>query len=126
MARLLLLCMYNQPIRVMSGTTTQHFQNDMTQRRYVIDYEIGGEGNVVLTNVIDRGHKNGAERFELTDNGIIFVYNDITDKCITILFPRIGQLVSRFGDKFDTLPKSLKNSIKDKCREWQRRGYNEI
>ena len=104
--------------------STKHFANDMASRQYIIDNIIGGAGNVVLTNVIDRGHPNGPERFELTDNGIIFVYNDLTDKQITILFPRIGQLVSRFGELFDNLPTDLKNSIKAKCREWKNRGYN--
>jgi hypothetical protein len=104
-------------------SNTQHFQNDMSSRQYIINL-IGGEGKVVLTNVIDRGHRNGAERFELTDKGIINVYNDLTDRRITILFARVGQLYSRFGDKFKTLPLSMQNSIKEKCREWERLGYN--
>ena len=103
---------------------TKHFSNDMFNRQRIINEEIGGEGNVVLTNVIDRGHRNGPERFELTDNGIIFVYNDWTDRRITILFPRIGQLVSRFGNKFYRLSASTQQTIKDKCIEWERRGYN--
>ena len=102
---------------------TKHFQKDMGRRLAAIN-EIGGAGRVVLTNVIDRGHSNGAERFELTDNGVIFVYNNLTNKQITILFPRIGQLYSRFEGKFDNLPFHLRNSIKNKCLEWQRRGYN--
>jgi len=104
--------------------STKHFANDMASRQYIIENIIGGPGNVVLTNVIDRGHPNGPERFELTDNGIIYVYNDWTDKQITILFARIGQLYSRFGGLFEKLPKELKNTIKDKCREWEIRGYN--
>ena len=103
---------------------TQHFANDMASRQYIIDNIIGGPGEVVLTNVIDRGHKNGPERFELTDKGIIFVYNDWTGKRITILFARIGQLYSRFGGLFETLPANVQRQIKNKCREWETRGYN--
>ena len=110
-------------IRLMENT--KHFSNDMASRQYIIDNIIGGAGNVVLTNVIDRGHQNGPERFELTDKGIIFVYNNITDKRITILFARVGQLYSRFGELFEGLPVALQNSIKAKCREWKNRGYNE-
>ena len=105
--------------------STKHFANDMASRKYIIDNIIGGPGNVVLTNVIDRGHPNGPERFELTDNGIIYVYNDLTDKQITILFARVGQLYSRFGKLFEKLPADLKNSIKAKCEEWKERGYND-
>jgi hypothetical protein len=105
-------------------SNTLHFANDMASRQYIIENIIGGYGNVVLTNVIDRGHPNGPERFELTDNGIILVYNDWTDKRITILFARVGQLASRFGDKFKTLPLTTQLAIKSKCREWEIRGYN--
>lgn len=88
---------------------------------------IGGKGEVVLTNVLDRGHKNGAERFELTDNAIIYVYNENTNNLITILFPRVGQLYSRFGeDKINGLDEELRESIKAKCREHQKLGYNEL
>lgn len=103
---------------------TQHFANDMASRQYIIDNIIGGAGEVVLTNVIDRGHRNGPERFELTEKGIIFVYNDLTDRRITILFARVGQLYSRFGGLFETLPLNKQLSIKSKCREWQAKGYN--
>lgn len=105
---------------------SRHFENDMAHREYIINHVIGGRGKVVLKNVIDRGHRNGPERFELTDNGIIDVYNNESNKHITVLFARVGQLVSRFGDKFEKLPKELQDKIKSCCREWQRNGYNEL
>ena len=105
-------------------TNTKHFSNDMSYRQYVVENLIGGYGNVVLKNVIDRGHRNGPERFELTDNGIIIVYNDWTDRRITILIARVGQLYSRFGEKFKSLPDSVQSAIKAKCQEWEIRGYN--
>ncbi len=106
-------------------TNTKHFSFDRAYRETIID-NLGGPGNVVLTNVIDRGHKDGPERFELTDKGIIIVYNNLTDRRITILFARVGQLYSRFGYKFETLPAAQQNAIKSKCREWKRLGYNEL
>ncbi len=106
-------------------TNTKHFSIDRAYRETIID-NLGGPGNVVLTNVIDRGHKDGPERFELTDKGIIIVYNNLTDRRITILFARVGQLYSRFGHKFETLSMALQRSIKARCREWQDLGYNEI
>ena len=107
-------------------SNTKHFSTDNAYREMLIN-AIGGEGNVVLTNVIDRGHKNGPERFELTDKGIIRVFNDWTDRRITTLFARVGQLYSRFGDKLlNTLPRETLTTIKSYCREWQEKGYNEL
>ena len=104
---------------------TKHFSTDNAYREMLIN-AIGGEGNVILTNVIDRGHKNGPERFELTDNGIIRVFNNITDRRITTVFARVGQLYSRFGDKFEQLPIEVQRAVKAKCREYQDKGYNEL
>jgi hypothetical protein len=104
---------------------TYHFSAERNYRETLIE-NLGGAGRVVLTNVIDRGHKNGPERFELTDKGIIIVYNNLTDRKITILFARVGQLYSRFGDKFNTLDPEMQKDIKSKCREWQDLGYNEL
>lgn len=106
-------------------TNTKHFSFDRAYRETIIT-NLGGPGNVVLTNVIDRRHKDGPERFELTDKGIIIVYNNLTDRRITILFARVGQLYSRFGNKFETLDRELQRTIKRKCREWQDLGYNEL
>ena len=107
-------------------TNTHHFSSDCAYREYIINNVIGGAGSVVLTNVIDRGHKNGPERFELTDNGIIYVYNALTDRRITILFARVGQLYSRFGEKFERLSPAIQKTIKAKCIEWKQKGYNEL
>lgn len=104
---------------------TKHNEIDRKYRDYIIT-AIGGEGNVVLTNVIDRGHRNGPERFELTDNGLIIVYNDWTDRKITTLIARVGQLTSRFGDKFKKLPLDLQRSIIAKCIDHEKKGYNNL
>lgn len=105
---------------------TQHYINDRAYREGIVN-AIGGAGKVILTNVLDRGHKNGAERFELTSNAVIYVYNVRTNNLITILFPRVGQLYSRFGeDMLNTLSEQMLRDIKRKCREHQAAGYNEI
>ena len=104
---------------------TFHLSVERGYRETLIE-NLGGAGRVVLTNVIDRGHKNGPERFELTDKGIIIVYNNLTNKKITILFARIGQLYSRFGNKFNSLSPNLQRSIMAYCREWKEKGYNEL
>ena len=59
-------------------------------------------------------------------NQIYFGDNNRSNRLVTILFARVGQLYSRFGDKFETLPKSQQKAIKDLCIEYQRLGYNEL
>lgn len=103
---------------------TNHFSNDRSYREMLVNY-LGGPGKVVLTNVIDRGHEDGPERFELTDKGIIYVYNDASNRLITILFARVGQLKSRFGIKFRMLPYSTQTAIQAQCMEYERLGYND-
>ena len=101
---------------------TKHF-NDRNYRQTLIDL-MGGAGNVILTNVIDRGHKDGAERFELTEKGITYVYNNISNRLITILFTRVGQLTSRYGSEFNKLPISQQVRIRAYCREYEEKGLN--
>lgn len=103
---------------------TLHFAYERQNREDLIK-SIGGSGKVILTNIIDRGHPNGAERFELTEKGIIYVYNVRTNRQITVLFARVGQLYSRFGNKFDELPSTTQEGVKTYCRKWKMLGYNE-
>ena len=106
-------------------TTTYH-HNASSVRTNVIKNLLGGYGKPVLTAFIDRGHKDGAEKFVLTDNAIIIVRNLRTDRHITDLIARKGQIFSRFGDKFRTLPKEMQKHILDLCEDRERKGYNII
>ena len=105
---------------------TKHYSNDNKVRSEVIKNMLGGYGKAVLTNVIDRGHDKGLEKFILTDNGIIIVRNFRTDRHITDLIARKGQIWSRFGDKFKTLPREMQRHILDLCDDRERKGYNII
>ena len=108
----------------MSNNTFHHNAN--TVRTNVIKTMLGGYGKPVLTAFIDRGHKDGVEKFILTDNGIIIVRNLRTDRWITDLIARKGQIFSRFGDKFKTLPKEMQRHILNLCDDRERKGYNII
>lgn len=110
----------------MMNSTTTHHKTDGRVRTEVIKTMLGGYGNPILTNVIDRGHEKGLEKFILTDNGIIIVRNFRTDRHITDLIARKGQIFSRFGDKFKTLPKEMQRHILDLCEDRERKGYNII
>lgn len=51
-----------------------------------------GYGKAVARFVVDRGHVNGPEVHEITDTGIINIYNQLTKKLITKLIARPGQI----------------------------------
>lgn len=51
-----------------------------------------GEGVEVDRFVVDRGHPNGAEIHVITSTGIIRVYNQRTNKLVTKLIARPGQI----------------------------------
>ena len=103
---------------------TKHFIEERLSRETLINEVIGDTNNVVCTNVIDRGHRNGPERFELSDKGIIRVYNVITDRHITDLIARVPQIYGRMGDAFFALPKSQRDSILAYARKHESLGYN--
>ena len=51
-----------------------------------------GEGRVIDSFIVDKGHKNGPEIHEITDTAIINIYNKRTKKLITRLIARPGQI----------------------------------
>ena len=79
---------------------TKHFVEERRSREYLITNIIKDTNNVVCANVKDRGHRNGPERFELTDKGIIKTYNNITNRHITDLIARPSQIYDRLEDSF--------------------------
>jgi hypothetical protein len=106
--------------------TTKHFVSERMSRAEFITNVIGDTNNVICTNVIDRGHVNGAERFELTDKAIIRVYNNITNRHITDIIARPNQVYDRMGVEFTNLDVRVQRRIIDLAREHQRLGYNQI
>ena len=51
-----------------------------------------GEGRVIDSFIVDKGHRNGPEIHEITDTAIINIYNKRTKKLITRLIARPGQI----------------------------------
>ena len=107
-------------------TNTKHYAKERIDRAKLIADVIGDTNNVICTNVLDRGHKNGAERFELTDKAIIKAYNVNTNKHITDLIARPAQIYDRMGDAFLELPIETRRKIIALAREHQDKGYNEM
>ena len=97
--------------------TSRHYGKDRKQREEIIK-NIIGEGHVIRTMEVDKGHKNGTEIHKLTDTGIIEVYNKATGKLITKLIARCGQ-AKRFG----YVPQEIWNKCYHNTVEMH---YNEI
>ncbi len=72
-----------------------HYNKERSERERHIR-EIG-YGKAVASFVIDRGHENGPEIHEITDTGIINIYNQITKKLVTKLIARPAQIKRYFN-----------------------------
>lgn len=96
--------------------TTLHWDLDRTDRATLIAFI--GEGKIVKAAVVDRGHRDGVEVHLISDTGIISIYNKRTEKLITQLIARPGQIRRYYGN--EEPPKAL---IKI-AAEHTRLGYN--
>ena len=79
-------------------------------------------GNPVRTFCCDRGHPNGPELHTITDTGIIIIRNERTNKLITTLIARPGQIYRYYAEEGESPPKFLM----DLARQHQEAGYNYI
>ena len=71
---------------------SKHYKNQRNKREKLIEDRLNGDGNIVDTFIIDKGHKDGVERHCITENGIIIIYNAVTNKLVTKLIAREGQI----------------------------------
>ena len=102
---------------------TLHMIDDRGDRMSAIE-ELGGYGKSVCKNIIDRGHRDGAEIFVLTDNAIIKVYNAETLRHITDLIARPEQIIDRMGSSLAKLDRGLLIQILNLARMHHEKGYN--
>lgn len=84
--------------------TSKHYENDRKEREAII--RLIGYGIIVGSFKVDRGHKNGLERHEISSTGIITIYNDRTNKLITKLVARPGQ-IRRYYNNEAEIPTGL-------------------
>lgn len=90
---------------------TLHYIEDRQDRENRIK-EIG-YGAVIKRVVVDRGHKNGPEIHEVTDTGIVNIYNERTHKLITKLIARPAQIKRYFVG--ETVPAELLARARYNC-----------
>ena len=95
---------------------SKHYMDERTERENLIK-EIG-EGTIIKSVRVDRGHWNGAEIHNITDTGIIIVQNERTKRIVTKLIARPGQ-IARYYEQ-GKAPRYLMQL----AREHQARAYN--
>lgn len=66
-----------------------------------------GEGNIVDSFVVDRGHPGGAEIHDVTDTAVIIIHNQRTHKLITELIARPEQLRKLYSMSGREPPKKI-------------------
>lgn len=97
--------------------TSFHFSRDRQDREVLIKQI--GEGKIIKTVVIDKGHPNGPEIHKVTNNAIVLIYNQRTGKLITKLIARPNQIRRYY--KEGKAPKE----VLDKAFFHMKKGYNE-
>lgn len=71
---------------------TAHNVNERDSRTYKIKTILGGYGKPLCSFIVDKGHPNGNEVHTITDKGVIVIQNERTEKLITNLIAREGQI----------------------------------
>lgn len=94
--------------------TSNHYKTDRTKREEII--ATIGQGREVYSFIIDRGHRNGAEIHAITTTGIINIYNQRTNKLVTKLIARPGQIKRYFAEgkaPQEIVKKAIDNTVKN-------------
>lgn len=97
--------------------TSLHYTEERTERENLI--KAIGYGTVIKSVEVDKGHKNGPEIHELSNTGIITIFNKRTHKLITKLIARPGQ-IRRYFNEDEIIPTGLL----DLARQHQKMAFN--
>ena len=85
------------------GNQTNHYKNKRYKREKFINKHLCGDGKVIDSFIIDKGHKDGLERHDIPDTGLIIVYNLESKKLVTKLIAR-PQQIKRYYQDIDKEP----------------------
>lgn len=99
-----------------------HYNEQRYYREMFISNYLGGDGKVIDSFIVDKGHEKGRERHCITDHGIIIVYNARSRKLVTKLIAR-PQQVRRYYENTNRRPPK---EVIEICREHQMMGFNEL
>ena len=88
---------------------SEHYNSKRYSREEFINEHLHGDGNIIDEFIVDKGHPHGAERHCVTDNGIIVIYNAITNKLVTKKIARPKQIKDLYATKNKSPPQWLLN-----------------
>lgn len=97
--------------------TSKHYTRDRQRREELIEQI--GYGEVIKRVVVDRNHPNGAEIHEISNTGIITIFNQRTHKLITKLIARPNQIRRYFKEN-----ESIPNGLIELAQYHQKMAYN--
>lgn len=100
---------------------TNHYKHKRYKREKFINKFIG-DGNVIDSFIVDKGHKNGLERHDITDTGLIIIYNARTNFLVTKLIARPKQIKRYYNDTGKKPPRWLL----DLAYQHSMLNYNEV
>ena len=97
---------------------SNHYIREREYRELILDKI--GRGKPIASFIVHRGHRDGAERHVITDNAIILIYNKLTNKLVTTLIARPGQ-IKRYYESVNLV---VPSKLLDIAYEHQKAGYN--
>ena len=86
---------------------SKHYNYKRGKRERFIRKYFGDDGDVVESFIIDKGHKHGPERHEVTENGVILIYNANSNILVTKKIARPKQIEELYSTKNKAPPKWL-------------------
>lgn len=104
---------------------SKHYEVQRSEREKFIEECLGGDGKIVDSFLVDKGHVKGLEVHSVTDNGIIIIHNKNSGKLVSKLIARPHQIIRYYEHTGREPPKEYKKILK-LARQHQILGYNEI
>ena len=101
---------------------SKHYQGQRSEREKFIDECLGGDGKVIDSFIVDKGHPMGEEIHKVTDNGLIIILNKNSGKLCTKLLARKNQIKKLYQGAGKQTPKWLL----ELAAEHERLGYNKV
>lgn len=109
----------------MIAEKSNHYKNQRYIRENFIKKHLNGDGKVIDSFVIDRGHEEGAEMHFITENGIIIIQNLATGKIITKLIGREWQ-IKRYYESTKRKPPPEYKMVLELARWHESLNYNRV
>ena len=98
----------------------KHYKNKRYKRERFINEYLHGDGKVIDSFIVDKGHIHGKERHDITENGVIVIYNAESGKLVTKLIAR-PQQIQRYYEGTNREPPQW---LLDLCQWHQELNYN--